>query len=64
MILGKTKIRQGSVHDKRILEEDLLHKRLDKDKGIKKRADSAWTGENPDNGWLVNKRAKRNHPIL
>lgn len=63
LLLGRTKLRPGSVHDKRILSDDLLHKRLDKDPKLKKRADSAWTGENSENNWLVNKRAGRNHPL-
>jgi hypothetical protein len=25
--------------------------------------DSAWTGEDPANGWVVNKRGRRNHPL-
>jgi hypothetical protein len=29
LILGRTKVRPGSVHDKRVLEEDSLHRRLD-----------------------------------
>ena len=63
IILGRTRLRPGSVHDKRILDEDVLHGRLDRDQELKKRADSAWTGEDPGHGWLVNKRGRRNHPL-
>jgi len=63
IILGRTKIRPGSVHDKRILDEDPIHRRLDKDPALSKRADSAWTGEDPALGWLVNKRGRRAHPL-
>jgi hypothetical protein len=47
LILGRTKVRPGSVHDKRVLEEDPLHRRLDARPHILKRMDSAWTGEDP-----------------
>lgn len=63
LILSRTKLRPGSVHDKRILKEDRLYPALEKNPNLKKRADSAWTGENPDNGWLVNRRGRRNHPL-
>ena len=63
LILGRTRVRPGSVHDKRVLEEDPLHMRLEKSKNILKRVDSAWTGENADNGWVVNKRGRRGHPL-
>ena len=63
IILGRTGIRPGSVHDKRVLDEDALHGMLDRDEKITKRADSAWTGEDPELGWLVNKRGRRNHPL-
>jgi hypothetical protein len=63
LILGRTVVRPGSVHDKRILDEDPLHKRLDKHKDILKRFDSAWTGEDPILGYLVNKRGRRGHPL-
>lgn len=63
IILGRTKVRPGSVHDKRALGDDPMHRRLDQCPGILKRMDSAWTGENPANGWVVNRRGKRNHPL-
>lgn len=63
ILLGRTEVRPGSVHDKRVLESDPMHKRLDKRRALVKRMDSAWTGENSDNGWLVNRRGKRNHPL-
>lgn len=63
LFLGRTKVRPGSVHDKRILDEDPLHRRLDMHAEICKRMDSAWTGEDPSLGWVVNKRGKRNHPL-
>lgn len=63
LILGRTKLRSGAVHDKRILEKDILYQKLKKEKGIKKRADSAWTGEDANTGWVVNKRGRRNHPL-
>lgn len=63
VIVARAKLRPGAVHDKRVLDEDPLHKRLDKDRQLKKRADSAWTGEEKKNGWLVNQRARRNHPL-
>jgi hypothetical protein len=63
LIAGRTTLRPGSVHDKRILDEDVLHDRLNRNKDILKRADSAWTGEDKEKGWLVNKRGRRNHPL-
>lgn len=63
IILGRTRIAPGSVHDKRALERDPLHRRLDKRPSLLKRMDSAWTGEDPANGWVVNKRGRRNHPL-
>lgn len=63
LFLGRTKLRPGAVHDKRILDEDPLHRRLDMAKDIRKRTDSAWTGEHPENGWIVNQRGRRNHPL-
>jgi hypothetical protein len=63
LILARTVIRPGSVHDKRVLDEDPLHKRLDKRKDLLKRFDSAWTGEDPTLGYVVNKRGRRGHPL-
>lgn len=63
LILGRTALRPGSVHDKRVLEEDPLHRRLGARSDIPKRMDSAWTGEDPARGWIVNKRGRRNHPL-
>lgn len=63
LFLGRTHVRPGSVHDKRILDEDPVHQRLNKRKEILKRMDSAWTGEDPSHGWIVNKRGRRNHPL-
>jgi hypothetical protein len=63
IIVEKTKLRPGAVHDKRVLDEDPLHKKLNDRPDLKKRADSAWTGEDEKNGWLVNKRGRRNHPL-
>lgn len=63
LFLGRTDTRPGSVHDKRILDEDPVHRRLDKRAKILKRMDSAWTGEDPSLGWVVNKRGRRNHPL-
>jgi len=63
LILGRTKLRPGSVHDKRVLDDDPLHARMEKRPDIIKRMDSAWTGENPATGWVVNKRGRRNHPL-
>lgn len=63
IILGRTKIRPGSVHDKRVLEGDPLHRRLNRRSDIRKRMDSAWTGEDPAKGWVVNRRGRRNHPL-
>lgn len=62
LFLGRTKLRPGRVHDKRILDEDPLKRRI-RAPGLKKRVDSAWTGEDPADGWLVNERATRNHPL-
>lgn len=63
IFLERTKIRPGAVHDKRVLDEDGLRKRLEKDPKIRKRTDSAWTGEDKEKGWIVNHKAKRNHPL-
>jgi hypothetical protein len=63
IVLERTKLRPGAVHDKRVLDEDSLHKRLDKDPKLKKRTDSAWTGEDKEKGWIVNHKGKRNHPL-
>lgn len=63
IILERTKLRPGAVHDKRVLEEDNLHRRLEKDPKLKKRADSAWTGEDKNKGWIVNHKGKRGHPL-
>lgn len=63
IIVIRTKLRPGAVHDKRVLDEDPAHRRLDKNRKLVKRADSAWTGENKKLGWLVNRRARRNHPL-
>lgn len=63
LFLGRTDVRPGSVHDKRILDEDPTHRRLDKHVEILKRVDSAWTGEDPSLGWVVNRRGRRNHPL-
>jgi hypothetical protein len=63
VIVARTGLRPGSVHDKRILTEDPLYRKLDKDASLVKRADSAWTGEDEEKGWLVNKRGRRNHPL-
>ena len=45
------------------LDEDPLKKRLERHTDIKKRMDSAWTGEDPKKGWIVNKRGRRGHPL-
>lgn len=63
VIVARAKLRPGAVHDKRVLDEDSLHRILDADRTLTKRADSAWTGEDKKNGWLVNSRARRNHPL-
>ena len=63
LILGRTTIRPGSVHDKRVLAEDPLHRRLNRRPDVPKRMDSAWTGEDPTKGWIVNRRGRRNHPL-
>ena len=63
LIVGRTKLRPGAVHDKRILDEDRLHAKLDENEDMLKRTDSAWTGEDEKKGWLVNKRGRRNHPL-
>jgi IS5 family transposase len=63
IIIARTKLRPGAVHDKRILDEDGLHKRLEKDSKLKKRTDSAWTGEDKKKGWIVNRKGRRNHPL-
>lgn len=63
VIVARARLRPGAVHDKRVLDEDPLHKKLDKNRKLVKRADSAWTGEEKKLGWLVNRRARRNHPL-
>lgn len=63
IIVLRTKLRPGAVHDKRVLGEDPAHRRLDKDRRLVKRTDSAWTGEDKKQGWLVNRRARRNHSL-
>jgi hypothetical protein len=63
IILGRTTVRPGSVHDKRVLEDDPIHRRLDRRSDIRKRMDSAWTGEDPARGWIVNRRGRRGHPL-
>lgn len=63
IIIGRTILRPGAVHDKRVLDEDPLHKRLEKDPKLKKRTDSAWTGEDKKKGWIVNRKGRRNHPL-
>lgn len=63
LILGRTKTRPGSVHDKRVLDEDPMKQRLENHPGIPKRMDSAWTGEDPKKGWIVNRRGRRGHPL-
>jgi hypothetical protein len=63
LVLGRTKIRPGSVHDKRVLDEDAMKRRIERHPEISKRMDSAWTGEDPKKGWIVNKRGSRGHPL-
>lgn len=63
IIIDRTKLRPGAVHDKRVLDEDSLRQHLDKDPKLKKRTDSAWTGEDKKKGWIVNHKGKRNHPL-
>ena len=63
IIVVRAKLRPGAVHDKRVLDEDPLHRELDKRQTLTKRADSAWTGEDKKLGWLVNQRGRRNHPL-
>ena len=63
LILGRSRLRPGAVHDKRALKEDSLYRKLEKDTALLKRADSAWTGEDEADGWKVNKRATRGHPL-
>lgn len=63
IILKNTKPRPGAIHDKRALGEDAVHKKLDGDPNLIKRTDSAWTGEDKDKGWLVNKRGVRGRPL-
>lgn len=63
LVLGRTKTRPVAAHDKRILDEDAMKKRLEKHPEIPKRMDSAWTGEDPKKGWIVNKRGRRGHPL-
>lgn len=63
VIVVRAKLRPGAVHDKRVLDEDPVHRTLDANRKLTKRADSAWTGEDKKLGWLVNRRATRNHPL-
>lgn len=63
LFLGRTTLRPGRVHDKRVLDEDPLHRRLARAPDLVKRMDSAWMGEDPTEGWLVNQRATRGHPL-
>lgn len=63
VIVMRAKLRPGAVHDKRVLYEDPAHRKLDANRKLIKRADSAWTGEEKKNGWLINRRARRNHPL-
>lgn len=63
LFLGRTRLRPGRVHDKRVLDEDPLHRRLARAPNLVKRMDSAWTGEDPKEGWLVNERGRRDHPL-
>jgi len=63
IIVEKRGLRPGSVHDKRVLKEDPLHKKLDGKPELTKRTDSAWTGEDRKKGWLPNKRGRRGHPL-
>ena len=63
IIVARTRLRPGAVHDKRVLDEDPLHQQLDNQPKLTKRADSAWTGEDKKLGWLVNRRARRNYPL-
>lgn len=62
LFLGRTRLRPGRVHDKRVLDEDPLKHRI-RSPDLTKRVDSAWTGEDPAAGWLVNQRATRGHPL-
>lgn len=36
---------------------------MEKDPKLKKRTDSAWTGEDKKKGWIVNRKGRRNHPL-
>lgn len=63
LFLGRTQLRPGRVHDKRVLDEDPLKRRLSRAPDLVKRMDSAWMGEDPTAGWLVNQRATRGHPL-
>lgn len=63
IILERTRLRPGAVHDKRVLEEDGLYNRLEKDVKLLKRTDSAWIGEDKEKGWIVSHKGKRNHPL-
>lgn len=63
LFLGRTQLRPGRVHDKRVLDEDPLKRRLSRAPDLVKRMDSAWMGEDPTEGWLVNQRAVRGHPL-
>ncbi|MBI4185668.1 transposase [Candidatus Berkelbacteria bacterium] len=62
LFLGRTTLRPGRVHDKRVLDEDPLKWRI-RSPDLTKRADSAWVGEDPEQGWLVPHRATRGHPL-
>lgn len=63
VIVGRTALRPGAIHDKRLLAEDPLYRKLQRDPFLQKRADSAWTGEDAGLGWIVNARGRRDHPL-
>lgn len=63
IIVGRTALRPGAIHDKRLLSEDPVYQRIHRHADLRKRADSAWTGEDPSQGWIVNARGRRNHPL-
>lgn len=63
IIIGRTALRPGAIHDKRLLAEDPLYRKLHRNPNLRKRADSAWTGEDAASGWIVNARGRRNHPL-